>query len=230
MVVFDASVLLLLLDPDASPPNDPATGQPIEHAKARIEHLIATLERQRTKVIIPTPVLSEVLVRAGADALMRFSPGNQRYSRIRLAAHDRTEDPEVASTIASSDRQDWLAFRFEFSSRVMAPSRRDRCVQDDGRAVEGVADRCPRASRTPALPPPSPPAARVRSVIAAPAVAAGWSAPTNGLEAPRAVAVAGTRKPKRSGRDQLLGEQIFEFKLPIQQDRMSARPAVLPNS
>jgi hypothetical protein len=65
MVVFDASVLLLLLDPDSSPPRDPKTNKPVEHTKGRIEHLIVSLERQREKVIIPTPVLSEVLVRAG---------------------------------------------------------------------------------------------------------------------------------------------------------------------
>lgn len=65
MIVFDASVLLLLLAPDSSPPNDPATGQPIERCRDRIEHLIATFERERQRVIIPTPVLGEVLVRAG---------------------------------------------------------------------------------------------------------------------------------------------------------------------
>jgi hypothetical protein len=83
MVVFDASVLLLLLDPDASPPKDRATGQAVEQAKARIEHLIATLERQRTKVIIPTPVLSEVLVRAG-DAAPAYLEELNRSARSEL--------------------------------------------------------------------------------------------------------------------------------------------------
>ena len=52
MVVFDASILLLLLDPDAGPPKDPQTGQPIENARERIEHLIAAFDRDRTKVLI----------------------------------------------------------------------------------------------------------------------------------------------------------------------------------
>ncbi len=43
MVVFDSSILLLLIHPDAKPPNDPSTGKPLEHAKQRIEYLIKTL-------------------------------------------------------------------------------------------------------------------------------------------------------------------------------------------
>jgi predicted nucleic acid-binding protein len=96
MVVFDASVLLLLLDPDAKPPNDPATGQPVEHAKARIEYLIATLEPQRTKVIIPTPVLSEVLVRAG-DAAPAYLEELNRSARFRIASFDIRAAVELAA-------------------------------------------------------------------------------------------------------------------------------------
>lgn len=66
MVVFDTSVLLLVLDPKAKGPADPASGLPVEQAAKRIEHLITVLSNQREKIIIPTPVLSEVLVHAGA--------------------------------------------------------------------------------------------------------------------------------------------------------------------
>ena len=68
MVVFDTSVLLLVLDPKAKAPTDPASGGPVEQAAKRIELLIHNLSNQREKIIIPTPVLSEVLVHAG-DAM-----------------------------------------------------------------------------------------------------------------------------------------------------------------
>ena len=96
MVVFDASVLLLLLDPDASPPNDLATGRPVEQAKVRIEHLIATLEQQRTKVIIPTPVLSEVLVRAG-DAAPAYLEELNRSARFKIVPFDVRAAVELAA-------------------------------------------------------------------------------------------------------------------------------------
>jgi predicted nucleic acid-binding protein len=65
MVVFDTATLLLLLDPNASPPKEPETGERIDRCKERLDHLVSQFEEHREKVIIPTPTLSEVLVRAG---------------------------------------------------------------------------------------------------------------------------------------------------------------------
>lgn len=65
-VVFDTSVLLLAIHPDASPPSDPETQEPLEHAKQRIDYLIRKLHKARSKVVIPSPALSELLVHAGA--------------------------------------------------------------------------------------------------------------------------------------------------------------------
>lgn len=77
-VLFDTSALLLAMFPSAKPPADPATGQPVEHAHERITYLIERLSRARTPVLIPTPVLSEILVNAGA--------GTQQYV-AKLSAH-----------------------------------------------------------------------------------------------------------------------------------------------
>jgi hypothetical protein len=66
MVVFDTTTALLFLRPGTTPPLDPATGAPVQHAEARIALLIETLEKARTRIIIPTPALSELLIRAGA--------------------------------------------------------------------------------------------------------------------------------------------------------------------
>ena len=65
MPVFDATTLLLFLEPDARAPLDPATNKPVTDAKARIDQLIDTLEKGRETIVIPTPALSEVLVHAG---------------------------------------------------------------------------------------------------------------------------------------------------------------------
>jgi len=65
MVVFDATALLLLLRPDAPAPKNPESGETIKDARQRIEYLVSRLEEAGTKILIPTPALSEVLVRAG---------------------------------------------------------------------------------------------------------------------------------------------------------------------
>lgn len=65
MVVFDATILLALLWPGIPPPLDPAADKPVVRFRERIDYLVQQLERQRTKIVIPTPALSEVLVRSG---------------------------------------------------------------------------------------------------------------------------------------------------------------------
>jgi hypothetical protein len=64
-VALDADFLLLLLDPDAKPPHDPTTQRPLDRAKERIEYLIANLDNAKTRIILPTPVPGEILIRAG---------------------------------------------------------------------------------------------------------------------------------------------------------------------
>ena len=53
-VVFDASILIDLFNKRL-----------IGDRRARLDHLVEALAKQRTKVLIPTPALAEFLVRAG---------------------------------------------------------------------------------------------------------------------------------------------------------------------
>ena len=61
-VVFDASFLMALFDKKI---------KGIEGIDLRLDYLIQTLETSKTKIIIPTPALSEVLVGAG-DAAPKY--------------------------------------------------------------------------------------------------------------------------------------------------------------
>lgn len=65
MVVFDATTLLFVLDPEAKVPTDPKTGEAVTSVNERIVLLVNELERRKEKIIVPTPALSELLVRAG---------------------------------------------------------------------------------------------------------------------------------------------------------------------
>ena len=106
MVVFDASILVLLFDPDARPPTDPETGQPVSRCKERLEYLIATFEREQTKVIIPTPVLSEALVRAG-EAGPAYLEELGRSARFKILPFDTRAAVELAQlTREALDRGD----------------------------------------------------------------------------------------------------------------------------
>lgn len=72
MVVFDTSILALAFDSHSNSPTDPSTGLPVSDCQARLDYLIKKLTKAKERVLIPTPVLAEYLVRAGADRDKRF--------------------------------------------------------------------------------------------------------------------------------------------------------------
>lgn len=65
-VVFDAGILILLLQDGVDAPVDPETKQPITRPKDRVDYLQERLSEEKSKVLIPTPALSEFLVNAGS--------------------------------------------------------------------------------------------------------------------------------------------------------------------
>ena len=68
MAVFDSTTLIFFLEDRANAPIDTKTSRPVESAKARIELLINELSARSETIVVPTPVLSEVLVHAGNSA------------------------------------------------------------------------------------------------------------------------------------------------------------------
>jgi predicted nucleic acid-binding protein len=86
-VVFDASFLIPLLDPMVKGTGD---------VDVRISHLVATLDRQKTKIIVPTPALSEVLIGA-ADAAPQYLEILSRTSRFKLAPFGERAAVEAAA-------------------------------------------------------------------------------------------------------------------------------------
>jgi predicted nucleic acid-binding protein len=121
MIVFDSSVLVLLLDPDASAPKDKKTGQPVTRAKERIEFLINQLTKNKTQIVIPTPVISELLIRAGSagpkylyelnsTACFKIADFDQRAAIEAAAAH--------REAIVSGDKREgtgaiWAKVKFD---------------------------------------------------------------------------------------------------------------------
>lgn len=95
-MVIDANMLLLLLQPNVRVPNDSA-GRPIQHAKERVESRIVDLEKARIKVLIPTPALAEVLVRAGEGVSEKIVEAINKHSVFRIEPFDARAAIEVAA-------------------------------------------------------------------------------------------------------------------------------------
>jgi len=95
MVVMDSTTLMLLIDPEAKPPQDPKTRKPVQKSKERIEYLLETLNASRTQVLVPTPVLSEVLIRAGAAKGQYLNEISGSYA-LRIASFDQRAAIELS--------------------------------------------------------------------------------------------------------------------------------------
>lgn len=95
MVVLDATMLLLFLRPDAGIPTD-AAGRPVTKPSERVEQLIAELDKAGTRIAIPTPVLSEVLVRADATASQAIIETLNKQAVFSIESFDQRAAIEVA--------------------------------------------------------------------------------------------------------------------------------------
>jgi predicted nucleic acid-binding protein len=120
MIVLDATTLLLLIEPTAKPPKDPSTAKPLEKCKERIEHLIETLTGTGTRVLLPTPVLAELLVRAG-DARNQYLTELTSNSAFRPASFDERAAVELSMIIDGdlkfkkrlTETQTWAKVKFD---------------------------------------------------------------------------------------------------------------------
>lgn len=96
MIVFDATMMLLAIRPDVRPPIDENTGLPVEHVEVRINALIAQLEKEKVRILFPTPALSELLVRAGSDT-QSIIHNIQKNAVFRIVPFDTLAAIEVAA-------------------------------------------------------------------------------------------------------------------------------------
>jgi predicted nucleic acid-binding protein len=149
IVALDATVLIYLFTPHASPPNDPATGKPVERCEARVRHLLSSLQNQNAKIIIPTPALAEVLVRAekAAPEYLRELGGSRHF---RLVSFDVRAAIEFAATQArrqsAGARSPQPRAKAKFDDQIIAIAAIERATtiySDDGdlgRLAEGRFD------------------------------------------------------------------------------------------
>jgi len=97
MVVFDATALIYLFDPKTKAPIDEMTGTAVTHVQERIEFIIRELNKRNEKIIVPTPALSELLVRAG-EAGPEYLEKLGKSAVFKIVGFDQRAAIEVAAT------------------------------------------------------------------------------------------------------------------------------------
>lgn len=93
MVGFDASFALLIWSPNA--------GASVPNAKERVAYLVGELHQKQEKIIIPTPALSELLVKSG-NAGQQYLNEITKSARFKVAPFDTMAAVEVAARIGEA--------------------------------------------------------------------------------------------------------------------------------
>src|ERR1043166_7633638 len=111
MVIFDAVILSLAIDEKANIPSDYRTGKPIPDARARVDALIAKLEKDGECIVVPAPALAEALVSL-AERAIDVSEQLESSSNFRIKAFGKREAIEVAirtqKAIAGGDKREGI--------------------------------------------------------------------------------------------------------------------------
>lgn len=93
MVAFDAHFIMLALRP--------AVPTSVDHAKERVANLLIGLQKNRERIVIPTPALTEFLVHAGSAA-PRYMAELQKSSRFKIASYGLRAAIDVAAAIETA--------------------------------------------------------------------------------------------------------------------------------
>lgn len=146
----DADILLMLFMPDVPPPQDPRTKKPVERAKERIEELIATLDRERKKIIIPTPALSEFLARTGRAAPKILEQLNES-ARFKIVPFDEraaveaaiaTYEAHEAGDKKEGSQSSWSKIKFDRQIVAIAKVESAEIIYSDDDDVRRFAKKC----------------------------------------------------------------------------------------
>jgi len=124
MVAFDNTILSLLIFPDADL-RQGSEGQKVEHARERVAGLVQSVEDAREQVLVPTPVLCELLVTEGADVqdVLTTLRGS---AYIRVESFDERAAVELAMRLRDARRAGASPYRVSPPREVLLSRTRWR--------------------------------------------------------------------------------------------------------
>ncbi|MFJ1259722.1 hypothetical protein [Cupriavidus sp. CuC1] len=130
MVVFDAGILIALLTPRSTE----------EAKKERLEYLVRSLRQSKTKIIIPTPALAELLVHA-PDFADEFS----HSAGFEVVSFDQKAALECSLSVRAALRSGnkrgkqksaaWSKVKFDHQIVAIARSRVAACIYSDDKGL-----------------------------------------------------------------------------------------------
>jgi predicted nucleic acid-binding protein len=148
MVVIDTTIAMLLFRRDVPKRVTDSKGNVIDHADARVAHLVKTLDSLKSKIVIPTPVPSELLVRVTAQERQLILEQINKHAVFRVEPFETKAAVEVAiMTHGASSAGDkkgglnasWQKVKFDRQIVAIAKVAQSSVIYTDDSDIESIA-------------------------------------------------------------------------------------------
>jgi hypothetical protein len=148
VIVFDTTYLIVLLQQDISTLNiRDRENKPVSKVRERVQHLVKKLSDSNALICIPTPVLAEIMVRAGRagpEYLKRFS----NSSKFKLSPFDVKAAIEAGDLIRrvkaeqpAQSIETWAKIKFDIQIVAIAKGEESPVIYAEDRGIENHAKR-----------------------------------------------------------------------------------------
>jgi predicted nucleic acid-binding protein len=148
MVVLDTTMLMLFFRPSVAGRKFDFAGKEIDHVKERVEFLVKELDKSKTQIIIPTPALSEILVRVGAAESQKILEKIDKAYVFRIEPFDTKAAIEVAAmtraALGEGDKKGgssdvWHKVKFDRQIVAIARVHRATTIYSDDKNIRTIA-------------------------------------------------------------------------------------------
>jgi predicted nucleic acid-binding protein len=140
LAVFDTTFLALLTDGLAAAPSPPPGTQ--DTARERLDYLLETLDDERTSIVVPTPVLAELLSfeRVSFEGALRIL---KQLDRIRIEAFGERAALECAEMLRRTGRGSGPKTKVKFDHQIVAIAKvvGADVVYSDDKGVQALCER-----------------------------------------------------------------------------------------
>jgi len=144
MIIFDATYLVVLLNPNAAPAKD-RSGLAVSLFKERVEYLTADLNASGEQIGIPAPAMAEVLVRAGNNKAQFVSilSDRWRFQILSFDARAAIEASDLISLIRPKSQSPVTHAKVKFDIQIVSIAKAESAsiIYSDDEDIERYAKR-----------------------------------------------------------------------------------------
>lgn len=142
IVLFDTSTLIFLLKPDAPAPHLPDSATLVPDCASRIGYLLSELQRSKSTIVVPTPVIAELLVLAGeaGPEWLQILTQSRHFRPAPFDTLAAVECAEMAKRRLGVRLSRAVKAKAKFDEQIVAIARRERAtvIYSDDRDIRAL--------------------------------------------------------------------------------------------